>query len=232
MIPCTVTHQVWPTMIPRIQTLVSSPWTGSAIILALAALVVIVSINRKQYELKLKSLLTNRSRTMTYDIEQTERWANVLLWIVVTGSFALSATVIAQHAETAISWFGFATLFALIGTYLCLKFAIMKFVGYVFHIKEMADDFINSVYVTTAIVGCITFFLGIGMAYSSEAWWSALTALTLTFGIIALIIISFKAIQIFYHGLSTLFYVFLYLCTLEILPVTVIVKLTTSYIFV
>lgn len=218
-------------MIPRARTLVSSPWTGIVVILAIATLVVTISIHRKQYELKLKSLLTNRSRTMTYEIEQTERWANTLLWIIVTGSLALSSVILIQKQKEYVSLIDFISVFAVIGGYLWFKLIIMKLIGYTFDLKEAASDFISSNYVIIALGGCINLIIGIGLMYN-ETWWNSLINCTIGLNILTLTAIVFKAIQIFYSGITSLFYIFLYLCTIEILPILIILKLTTSYIFV
>ncbi len=206
--------------IPRIDTLASSSWFGGLVLIILIVLALSVSVHRKQYTLYVRNILNKQGRVMNYDQESTSVWADVLLWFVIVSSYVL--LLMANIPQ-----FNFSLLFVIVAAYLGLKWVLIRFIGYVFGLKEVVRAFLTDYFVIVALLGLLLLPLVFAMIYmpavSDFVWYGVLSIL----GLLVLIILFIKLLQIFYTGISSLFYIFLYLCTSEILPLLVAAKVAS-----
>ena len=199
----------------RIDSLASSPWFGLLVLIVLIALALSLSAHRKQYSLYVRNLVNKQGRVMNYDQEATSVWANVLLWFAVVSSY-----VLLMLTDTHL----FPLFFVIVAVYLGLKWGMIRFVGYVFGDKDAARTFSTDYFVIVAMFGLMLLPVACGRIYMpgvSDLVWNILL---LAMGVFVLIILFIKLLQIFYSGISSLFYIFLYLCTSEILPLLVAAK--------
>ncbi len=203
--------------IQRITSLASSWWFGGLVLILLIVLALSVSTHRKQYILYLRNLLNKQGRVMNYDQESTSVWADVLLWFVVVSSYVLLLMANSSNAS-------FLLLFAIIVAYLGLKWVLMRFVGYVFGFRDIARAFSTDYFVIIASLGLLLLPLVLGMIYMPRVSILVWHTVLLIIGVLVLITLFIKLLQIFYIGISSLFYIFLYLCTSEILPLLVAAK--------
>ena len=208
--------------IQRIDSLASSWWFGGLVLIILMLLALSVSAHRKQYTLYVRNLLNKQGRVMNYDQESTSVWADVLLWFVIVSSYVL--LLMANIPQ-----FNFSLLFVIVAAYLGLKWVLIRFIGYVFGLKEVVRAFLTDYFVIVALLGLLLLPLVFVMIYmpavSDFVWYGVLSIL----GLLVLIILFIKLLQIFYTGISSLFYIFLYLCTSEILPLFVAVKIAQMW---
>lgn len=207
------------------------PWTGVIILLIITSLIVAISTHKKKYRLLLSNLKNSRSRIMNYDKENTEIWANILIWIIITLCYGLIESAILQHYHI-IAHFNIVVILLLsliTGAALSIKYGMIKLCGFVFKLEEKADTFINSQYLLISIYGILCFPMSAGLIYGNETVQQVSIILTVLFGIIEIIIVSLKLIQIFFNGIESILYIFLYLCTVEILPIFILLKLAISH---
>ena len=201
----------------RVESLSSSSWFGVLVLLILVALMLSISAHRKQYGLYLRNFLNKQGRVMNYDAESTSVWANVLLWFVIISGFALLVKSYLQHFDFAVLFFVFAVCFG-------LKWLLFRFIGYLFGLKDAVKSFSTDYFVLIAIFGLVLLVIDLGVIYlpqmSNFVWGGGLLFLVILF----LITLFIKLLQIFYTGISSLFYIFLYLCTSEILPLLLVIK--------
>ena len=201
--------------IPREETLATSSWFGFFVLLMLIALAFSVSAHRKQYSLHVRNLLNKQGRVMNYDQEATSVWANMLLWYAVVSSYVLLLLT---------DTFLYPILFVVVASYFGLKWVFFRFVGYVFGLKDVARSFSTDYFVIVAIFGLLLFPICCCRVYMLDVpnlvWYILLSIM----GLLVLITLFIKLLQIFYTGISSLFYIFLYLCTSEILPLLVAAK--------
>lgn len=202
----------------RIDSLASSPWFGLLVLIVLIALALSLSAHRKQYSLYVRNLVNKQGRVMNYDQESTTVWANVLLWFAIVSSYVL---LIMKDAAL------FPIFFIVVAAYFGLKLALIRFVGYVFGNKEVARTFSIDYFVIVAVFGLMLLPVACGRIYMPGVSDLAWTILLLAMGIFVLITLFIKLLQIFYTGISSLFYIFLYLCTSEILPLFVAAKVAS-----
>ena len=204
----------------RVETLASSWWFGGLVLIILVVLALSVSAHRKQYALYVRNLLNKQGRVMNYDQESTSLWADVLLWFVVVSSYVLLLMTEEIH-------FNFFLLFAIVVVYLGLKWVLIRFLGYVFGLKDVARAFSTDYFVIIAMLGLLLLPLNLGIIYMPEVPDFVWTVVLLVIGFLVVITLFIKLLQIFYRGISSLFYIFLYLCTLEILPLLVAAKVAS-----
>ena len=202
----------------RVVTLASSSWFGALVLIVLIALALSLSTHRKQYSLYVRNLLNKQGRVMNYDQEATSVWANILLWFAVVSSY-----VLLLMTDTNL----FPFLFIIVSAYLGLKWALIRFVGYVFGGRDAVRAFSTDYFVIIAVFGLMLLPVACGRIYMpgvSDLVWNILLSIM---GIFVLIILFIKLLQIFYTGISSLLYIFLYLCTSEILPLLVAAKVAS-----
>ena len=199
----------------RVETLASSSLFGELVLIVLVALALSLSAHRKLYTLYLRNLLNKQGRVMNYDQESTSVWANVLLWFAVVSSYALLLMT-----DTIL----FPFLFVIIAAYFGLKWSMMRFVGYIYGLKEEVRSFSTDYFVIVVVLGLLLLPMVCGRIYMPEIPGLVWNILLLTMAVFVLITLFIKLLQIFYTGISSLFYIFLYLCTSEILPLLVAAK--------
>ena len=99
--------------------------------------------------------------------------------------------------------------------------------GYVFGLKDVVRAFSTDYFVIVAVLGLLLLPIVCGMIYMPTVpdflWYGVLAIMNL----LVLITLFIKLLQIFYTGISSLFYIFLYLCTSEILPLLVAAKVAS-----
>jgi hypothetical protein len=213
-----IPHSLLP--VQRVDSLASSWWFGGLVLIILMVLALSVSAHRKQYTLYVRNLLNKQGRVMNYDQESTSVWADVLLWFVVVSSYALLLMTYSAQLN-------FFLLFVIVSAYLGLKWALIRFVGYVFGLKDVVRAFSTDYFVIVALLGLFLLPIIFGMIYmpaiSDFVWYGVL----LIMGLLVFITLFIKLLQIFYTRFSSLFYIFLYLCTSEILPLLVAAKVAS-----
>ena len=205
--------------IQRVDSLASSSQVEVLVLVVLVALALSLSAHRKLYSLYLRNLLNKQERVMNYDQEATSLWANVLLWFAVVSSY-----VLLLMTDTLL----FPFLFIIIAVYFGLKWVLIRFMGYVFDSKDAAQAFSTDYFVIIALFGLMLLpvaFARINMPEVPDLVWDILLSIM---GVLVLITLFIKLLQIFYTGISSLFYIFLYLCTSEILPLFVAAKVVSN----
>lgn len=215
-------------IIPRAESLSTMPWVSVVLFVVVMVLVFVVSQNRQPYASELRNLFNSRSRFMVYDAENTSTIANILLWVVVVFSYALLAfTFISQASQHMLSTLHFIIITLAVGALLGLKWLIMNGVSKVFEIQKQAKSFIGSYYITAALLGGVSLVIAAATIYTVGVSYKIFLIIYVILSIFTLTFVLFKAIQIFYHGIGSLFYIFLYLCTLEIMPALMIIKVAS-----
>jgi hypothetical protein len=204
--------------IPRTETLVTSSWIGLIILFVFVAFALSISAHRKQYSLYVRNLVNKQGRVMNYDQESTSVWANVLLWFAVVSSYALVLLT-----DPIIYPF----LFVIVAAYFALKWLLIRLIGYIFGLKEVARAFSTDYFVIIALFGFLLLPIVSCRIYMPEIPHSVWLILMLSMLVFVLITLFIKLLQIFYTRISSLFYIFLYLCTSEILPLLVAAKVAS-----
>ena len=125
-------------------------------LIVLIAFALSVSAHRKQYTLYVRNLVNKQGRVMNYDTESTSAWANIFLWFVVVLGFWL-IIVSLFYFKFSLHNFHFIILYFIIATYLSLKWLLIRFIGYVFGVREQAVAFSTDYFVIIALFSAVPF---------------------------------------------------------------------------
>lgn len=109
-----------------------------------------------------------------------------------------------------------------------VKIAIVYSLGYVFGLSKSVSLFVKEVISLFSLNFLVLFPLLILYLFvvgiSSFFWLNMVVAVAL----LSFILLFIKLFRLFFQGFSSLFYIFLYLCALEILPIFLIIKVISD----
>jgi hypothetical protein len=113
---------------------------------------------------------------------------------------------------------------AIVGAYM-IKIISTRLLGFVFEVREAAQEYVYNIVLFNKTVGLFLFPITLCLAYAHQIPQNWLVGA----GIVSWsIVLLYRLLRLSWIGLSvrgvSLFYIILYLCTLEILPFVVIVK--------
>ncbi|MFI5140292.1 MAG: DUF4271 domain-containing protein [Sphingobacteriales bacterium] len=156
-------------------------------------------------------------------------WAFIglfLLFCLTSGLVLYQLTVYRSNNSYTLSGFQLFMWFSLIiGLLSAVKFIVLKFIGFVFDVNRMVSEYIavlNLTYFNFAFV-----FLSVGLCFSLLASRFIPQLLTLTLVLMA-VIFTWQYMRNSLNVISNFrfhkFYLFIYLCALEICPVLILIK--------
>jgi hypothetical protein len=119
--------------------------------------------------------------------------------------------------------FGLITVLTMILAF--LKVSIYRFLGYIFNTKGQTSEFLFHVGIFNKVFGLIILPLLVMIPFVSEMAATILIQVGLVFFIVVYIFQLFKGSKIILRESASLIYMFLYLCALEILPLSILFKL-------
>ena len=161
---------------------------------------------------------TGERRTYVEDKTTSNLKSRLLLLIFSSGVFSLYFYVLNSNLYTSFSLKGFLNYFLLTLAFLVVKYLLFRFVGYIFIAKTVLTNAISNYYNIIIYLGLLLFPQLIVRIYAKLDVAYYIDFVTLIIAIIAAIIMIIKLNQIFLHKCIASFYLLLYLCTLEILP--------------
>jgi hypothetical protein len=215
-------------IIPRVQGLFNIPWLDLSLVGLLIITVFILATNKKQYLFQIGNLLSRSGRKVAYDVETQGRRGRALLLIMAIVAdtlfliFLLKGRVdviaIAQNAAL-VSYIACA-----LGGIFLLKYIVLQVGGYIFKIRNQAIVYRKSYFILILIQGTLLLPIDLAVVCAPALFASICIILGIIIIVFTFIFVVFKAVQIFFNGAISLFYVFLYLCTVEIMPFLLLVK--------
>jgi len=110
------------------------------------------------------------------------------------------------------------------GVFLIVKLILFEIIGYVFLNQNNLKISIVSYFNIISFYGLVLYPLLFLQIYLHESLAGIINVISLIVSLIAAILITFKLFQIFFQKLLDSFYILLYLCTLEILPLIILIK--------
>lgn len=120
-------------------------------------------------------------------------------------------------------------IFAILASFFFIKYLLFKFVGFVFLSKPKADAYIKLYFTLIYILSFLVFINIIIYAYQPLVELNSFIYINFALTIISFIVLTIKLLQFFMVKPIALFYIFLYLCTLEFLPTIVLYYLVEKF---
>ena len=106
-----------------------------------------------------------------------------------------------------------------------LRILLTKLLEIIFNLRGVYEMWAESYTWIHYVSGVLFFPLAILMTYSPVFTFSICTNLALAFFVLGEILLFYRLFTVFYSGIASLFYLFLYLCTLEILPLLTVYRI-------
>ncbi|HEX7366749.1 MAG TPA: DUF4271 domain-containing protein [Pelobium sp.] len=155
-------------------------------------------------------------------------WQFIFLYLIFSFTVGLFICLLLYKTNTSSSVLNFSSflMISFIAFICCgLKILVIKFIGYLFELQKLTKEYLNIIYLTYInslfLLLPATFVLTfVGVNHGEVVLWS--------FIIVFVLIIGFQLFRLMVrillnHRISK-FYLFLYLCTLEICPILLFVK--------
>lgn len=221
----------------RVTGLAGEEWLCGLMVVMLIAALFILALYKKQYLFQIRGLIAApNSRKVVYDADTRGVWGTVLFWVIVIFSHTVFLTVaLDRFAEGAVAAraggvFGFMSLlFVLIAAYFAVKYLLIKAGGYVFDIRGRTAVFSDGYFMLIFIQGVILLPVSMAALYASPPVDNVFTVIGMAVIAVTEILVAVKGVQTFFAGWLSLLYIFLYLCTLEFLPVVLLVKALLTF---
>jgi hypothetical protein len=155
-------------------------------------------------------------------------WAFIGLFLLFGLTFGLFLYQLAAYRHVFYSISGiqlFISLSFIIITLFAVKFLILKFVGFVFNINKLVSEYLSVLYLTYFNIAFV--FLPVAVCFSLLA--GQLIPYILVIALILIVIIFIwqylrSSVNIISNILFNKFYLFVYLCALEICPILILIK--------
>lgn len=183
-------------------------------------LVITFSISRSHGELikSLKTIVNTKERTSIFNnttvIDLRFRFLNIFFTVGVISLYVY--IVIQPYPKYSLQEYAF--LCVITSVFLLLKSFIIDLTGYVFFDKSKVKLAKESYFKILSFFGILLFIILNVRIYSIGQYVSIVDYIALILGGFALVLIILKLFQIFLYKTIASFYILLYLCTLEILP--------------
>jgi len=155
-------------------------------------------------------------------------WAFIGLFLLfcLTASLVLYQLTVYENIDYGIDGFQFFMLLSLIiGVLFALKFIILKFIGFVFAVNRLVSEYVAILNLTYFNIAFVLLF--VAMCFSLLANRLIPWLLVFTMGSITVIF----AVQYLRNSINVIsnfrfhkFYLFIYLCALEICPILILIK--------
>lgn len=163
------------------------------------------------FQVKERSSIFNKATVNDFQIR-------LFLIIFAIGVISLSCYHFFQKPGTDFSILKFGIILAVTFTFFGLKSLLFDLLGYIFFdpssTKMAKDSYFNII----SLLGMVLFPLLIIQIYCPYNTQYIIATISLIICILSYILIIFKLFQIFFHKIIASFYILLYLCTLEFLP--------------
>ncbi len=207
----------------------SLPQTENWVFIALAALFIILvfSISRSSGLLSdtIKTFFQVKERSSIFSKATVNDFRFRLFVIIFSiGVISLFSYLLLHKTDTPFSLKDFGLFLAVTLIFFGIKSVIFDIMGYVFLDPTTLKIGKESYFNILAFLGIILFPLLIIEIYLPYDMLNIITITFIILSIIAYIIVTIKLFQIFFHKIVASFYIMLYLCTLEFLPLIALYK--------
>jgi len=197
------------------------------VILLLLFLLFIYSISRSAGQIAetVKSFLQVKERSSIFSKATVNDFRlSLLLTLFSIGVFSLYAYLLLSKTDTPFSIKTYGFVFLVTGLFMGLKSGLFNLLGYVFlsplTLKMGRESYFNII----AILGVSLFPFLILRIYMPPHLYYITDTISLALCVGASILVIIKLFQIFFHKTVASFYILLYLCTLEILPLIILYR--------
>ncbi len=167
-------------------------------------------------------VLTSDVRTFEAENANSGPRLRLFLAILNLASFSIfSFQLLNQFGITNVFYWQILVVFILLHT---SRIFITRFLAYIFSMQSMFPIWIETYSWVHYMLGVLVFPLAVIITYSSTVTFSFCANLAGAFFILGELLFFYRMFFVFYRRIVSLFYLFLYLCTLEIIPLLIVFR--------
>ena len=201
----------------------SESWVFGAFLLLFLVLVVSMLRGSAWLTESIRTFLQVKERSSIFSKATTNSYqSRFLLTFFSVGIFSLYAYYLYYTPATGFHLSGYWLFCLAISLFMLFKLSIFQLIGYVFldhtALKLARESYFNILYYLSIAL----FPLLIFQIYFPDHLNRSTGVVSLIICIMAILLIVIKLFQIFFRKIVTTFYILLYLCTLEILPLIIL----------
>jgi hypothetical protein len=205
-------------------------WIAFTIVFVLLLIAILRVFHQKKFSLFINAFISKRfSNQIVREENALTQTTSVLLSIVFLISISLFFYLVSQHYHYSFmdngGWQNFGFIFLACLIFYFLKFIANKFGGYLFKVNKETDEYIVNQFLVLQIMGLVLTVLCILLSYGTNINQEYVIYVGISVLAIGFIVRTIKSLGIVNMNSYSPVYIFLYLCTLEILPLIVIFKL-------
>lgn len=161
--------------------------------------------------------------------------ANIAYFQILITIFTISVFALLSYEAVFVKPynFNFTTFLLFSGAFALfyiVKHILFEIVGNTFFNRKITRNYKNMYFSLLNVLAIIVFPILILNTYQPVEWENPLKIIGLIFAGLFYIFLIIKIFQIFFTKPIALFYIFLYLCTLEILPILYLIRLSQKFI--
>ncbi len=206
------------------------------ILLALIVMIAYVKISGKNYLQRIFTSVTNFSYSNSFFKEKNLAHSlyNVILVFVFGASFAIFMSVISDYYKLTFyqeeKWLQLLIYFSFIFAMLIIHSILYLILGFLTQTTVIAYKYLFFLFNLVRVIAVINVFLLFGSVFSYGVWQTIFIWTSFILFITAFLIRLFRIVLIFFKNRFSLYYMILYFCSLEIVPIIVFIKLFNKYI--
>lgn len=211
--------------IPHLSSPATEIWTFAVLILLFLFFILAIRNSEGEFIQNIKNFFRKKEAV---NLIQTPN-ANIFQFQIYITLFSIGtfSIFIYELMSNPAKEFSFKTyLFFLLATavFYIVKYLLFEIVGNTFFNKIVTQSYKNMYFSLLSVFAVIIYFVTILYTFEPVSWKYPLVIFSLCMAGIMIIFLIIKIFQIFYSKFIGLLYIFLYLCTLEIIPLLLLFR--------
>lgn len=146
---------------------------------------------------------------------------HLIIPLIIYEFFAISGMSVAGHQGIVL----YLIIMLAVTLLLVLRYSVYRLLGYIFDTGDQTGLFMQTSMLFTNIVGACLIPLALAIPFVNSEWQFILLKLGASLFVVLYVWMLFRGFKIILDGLLSIFYMILYLCALEIVPVLWLFKL-------
>lgn len=213
----------------RYSTPYSEPWVAWTMLLLLLLLLLSDFLQKGIILGSFRSITAAKDRESLFSEVTKTTIGNVLMFVYEIGIFAMTIYMLLAGNDFSFEKYGLIVLS--ICAFYVIKYLAMRLVVYVFLDRQMLAPIMMHTENLNIVISTLLYPIVLFALFAPFVGKIAVIIMLIVIAILAISIWFLKAFGLFFTNLFAGFYIFLYLCTLEIIPIVGLISLV-SYLLI
>lgn len=211
--------------IPHPSSPATETWTFAVLILLFLFFILAIRNSEGEFTQNIKNFFrkkeaVNLIQTPNVNIFQFQ----IFITLFSIGSFSIFVYEWMSDSSKLFSFKPYLYFLMATAAFYLVKHLLFEIVGNTFFNKTIMKSYKNMYFSLLSVFAVIMYFVTILYTYEPDRWKYPLIVFSMCIAAIMIILLIIKIFQIFYTKFIGLLYIFLYLCTLEIIPLVLLFR--------